>query len=284
MIVIARLTVRELVRRRVVWVLTALTVLSVALVAWGLDRLVSLARENGVNNELQIRIGVSQVLILIAFMFSFVLAMTAAFVGAPAIGGDLESGVALAILARPLRRSEVLLGRWLGSAVVVVAYTAASGLLAIAVAVVISGYGPPEPVLAIAFLSGQALVLLTLTLALGSVLPSIAAGAIAVVGFGLGWMAGVLAGVAAAFGVALLGQVAEISRWILPSDGLWRGVIYGLEPPVVVLLAAGSVPRFADANPFYATAPPPLAFVIWSIVWIGLVLGIACWWFERRDL
>ena len=284
MIVIARLTVHELVRRRVVWVLGALTILSVALVAWGLDRLVSLARENGGTNELQIRIGVSQVLILIAFMFSFVLAMTAAFVGAPQIGGDLESGVALAILARPLRRADVLLGRWLGSAVVVVAYTMASGLMAIGVAVAISGYGPPDPLLAIGFLSGQALVLLTLTLALGSVLPSIAAGAIAVVGFGLGWMAGVLAGVAAAFGVALLGQVAEVSRWVFPSDGLWRGVIYGLEPPVVVLLAAGSVPRFADANPFYATAPPPLAFVIWSIVWIGLVLGIASWRFERRDL
>jgi len=282
-IVIARLTVRELVRRRVVWVLAALTILSVALVAWGLDRLVSLARQDG-TNELEIRIGVSQVLIMIAFMFSFVLAMTAAFVGAPAIGGELESGVALAILARPLRRVELLLGRWLGSAVVVVAYTVASGLLAIAVAVQISGYGPPDPFLAVAFLSGQALVLLTLTLALGSVLPSIAAGAIAVVGFGLGWMAGVLAGVAAAFGVGLLGQVAEVSRWIFPSDGLWRGVIYGLEPPLVVMLATGNLPRFADANPFYATAPPPLPFVIWSITWIVLVLGVAGWWFERRDL
>lgn len=283
MIVIARLTVRELVRRRVVWVLAGLTILSVALVAWGLDRLVSLARDDG-TTELQIRIGVSQVLILIAFMFSFVLAMTAAFVGAPAIGGDLESGVALAILARPLRRVEVLLGRWLGSAAVVVAYTASSGLLAIAVATQISGYGPPDPFLAILFLSGQALVLLTLTLALGSVLPSIAAGAIAVVAFGLGWMAGVLAGVAAAFGVELLGRVAEVSRWIFPSDGLWRGVIYGLEPPLVLLLANGNAPRFADANPFYATTPPAIPFVAWSMIWIGLVLGVAGWWFERRDL
>jgi ABC-type transport system involved in multi-copper enzyme maturation permease subunit len=282
-IVIARLTILELVRRRVVWVMAALTITSVLLVAWGLDRLVSLARENG-TDELQIRVGVSQVLILIAFMFSFVLAMTAAFIGAPAIGGDLESGVALAILARPLRRAEVLLGRWIGSAVIVVAYTAASGFLAIGVAFLISGFGPPEPILAVAFLSGQALVLLTLTLALGSVLPSVAAGAIAVVGYGLGWMAGVLAGVAAAFGVVLLGQVAEASRWILPSDGLWRGVIYGLEPPFVVLLATGSVPRFADANPFYATAPPPLPFVVWSVIWVGLVLGLASWWFERRDL
>ncbi len=283
MIVIARLTVRELVRRRVVWVLAALTILSVTLVAFGLDRLVTLARVDG-TNELEIRIGVSQVLIMIAFMFSFVLAMTAAFVGAPAIGGELESGVALAILARPLRRAEVLLGRWLGSAIIVVAYTVASGLLAIGVAVQVSGYGPPDPFLAVAFLAGQALVLLTLTLALGSVLPSIAAGAIAVVGFGLGWMAGVLAGVAAAFGVQLLGQVAEISRWILPSDGLWRGVIYGLEPPLVVLLATGNLPRFAAANPFYAAGPPPLPFVIWSVAWIALVLGLSSWWFERRDL
>lgn len=283
MIVIARLTIRELVRRRVVWVLAALTIVSVALVAWGLDRLVSLARADG-TSELEIRIGVSQVLIMIAFMFSFVLAMTAAFVGAPAIGGELESGVAQAILARPLRRADLVLGRWLGSAVIVVAYTTASGLLAIAVATQIAGYGPPEPLLAVAFLSGQALVLLTLTLALGSVLPSIAAGAIAVVGFGLGWMAGVLAGVAAAFGVGLLGQVAEISRWVFPSDGLWRGVIYGLEPPLVVMMATGNLPRFADANPFYASAPPPLPFVAWSIVWIALVLGAASWWFERRDL
>lgn len=283
MIIIARLTVRELVRRRVVWVLAALSIGSVALVGWGLERLVSLAREDGVA-ELQIRIGVSQVLILIAFMFSFVLAMTAAFIGAPAVGGDLESGVALALLARPIRRAEVLLGRWLGCAWVVVAYTVLSGLLAIAAAELVSGYGPPEPLLAVAFLSGQALVLLSLTLALGSVLPSIAAGAIAVVGFGLGWMAGVMAGISTALGIELLGRVAELSRWILPSDGLWRGVIYGLEPPLVLLMAAGEAPELANANPFYAPAPPPLTFVIWSIAWIGLVLGVAAWWFERRDL
>jgi ABC-type transport system involved in multi-copper enzyme maturation permease subunit len=283
MIVIARLTIRELVRRRVVWVLAALSILSVALVGWGLERLVTLSRADGVD-EVQIRIGVSQVLILIAFMFSFVLAMTAAFVGAPAVGGDLESGVALAVLARPIRRIEVLVGRWLGCACVVVAYTVASGLLAIGIAFIVSGYGPPEPFLALAFLSFQALVLLTLTLAIGSVLPSIAAGAIAVVAYGLGWMAGVMAGVAAVLGVQLLGQVAEVSRWILPSDGLWRGVVYGLEPPFVVLLAAGRTQQIAEANPFYASTPPPLAFVVWSVIWVGLVLGIAGWWFERRDL
>ena len=283
MIVIARLTVQELVRRRVVWVLAILTLVSVGLVGLGLDRLVALSREGG-STELEVRIGVSQILILIAFMFSFVLAMTAAFVGAPAVGGDLESGVAYALLARPLRRADILLGRWLGSALVVVAYAVASGLLAIAVAALVSGYGPPDPALAVAFLAGQALVLLTLTLALGSVLPSIAAGAIAVVGFGLGWMAGVLAGVASALGVTALGSVAEVSRVVFPSDGLWRGVIYGLEPPFIVLIAARRAAGLVDANPFYAATPPALGFVLWSVVWVAIVLGAATWWFERRDL
>ena len=79
------------------------------------------------------------------------------------------------------------------------------------------------------------------------------------------------------------GRVAEVSRWLLPTDGLWRGVIYGLEPPLVILIAAGAG-DLADANPFYATEPPSMVFIAWSVSWIVLVLGAATWWFERRDL
>jgi ABC-type transport system involved in multi-copper enzyme maturation permease subunit len=282
-IVIARLTIRELVRRRIVWLLAALTIVSVALVAFGVERLVTLAREEGLP-ELEIRVGVSQVLILIAFMFSFVLAMTAAFLGAPAIGGDIESGVALALLARPIRRLDLLVGRWLGLALVVVLYTAASGALAILVVTAISGFGPPQPVLALAFLASQALVLMSLTLALGSVLPAIGAGAVAVVAFGVGWMAGVMAAVASAFGLQSLAGAAEASRWLFPSDGLWRGVVYGLEPPAAALLATGRSPEGLAANPFFALQPPPLGFVLWSVVWVAIVLGLAGWRLARRDL
>ena len=283
MIVIARLTVRELVRRRIVLLLAVLTIVSVALVAFGVERLVTLAREEGLP-ELEIRIGVSQIMILIAFMFSFVLAMTAAFLGAPAIGGDIESGVALALLAHPLGRIDLLLGRWLGLALVVVGYTVTSGALAIGVVAGISGFGPPHPVLALAFLSAQAVVLMTLTLALGTVMPAIGAGAVAVVAFGVGWMAGVLAAVAAAFGLESLAGAAEASRWLFPSDGLWRGVVYGLEPPLAAMIANGASPSGVEANPFFALEPPSVAFDIWSIVWVVIVLGLAGWRLSRRDL
>jgi ABC-type transport system involved in multi-copper enzyme maturation permease subunit len=281
--IIAHLTVQEAARRRILWVLLGLTLVSVTLTTWGVERLVSLARADGAN-ELEIQVGVSQVLILVAFMFSFVLAMTAAFLGAPAIAADLESGVAHAILARPIRRSDLVAGRWIGLAAIVVGYASASGLLEIATVRFVSGYTPPEPLLAVAFLSAQAVVLLTFAMLLSTRLPAIASGAVCVVLYGLGWMAGVFAGVGRFFDAGPLVDVAEASRWLLPSDGLWRGTIYSLEPPLVVLAAVGRGGPAADANPFFASAPPPTPFLAWSAIWIVLVLAGAAFSLNRRDL
>jgi ABC-type transport system involved in multi-copper enzyme maturation permease subunit len=278
---IARLTLQEAARRRILWVLLGLTLVSVALTSWGTGTLAGLARSEG-TAELQIRIGVSQILILAAFMFSFVLAMTAAFLGAPAIAADLESGIALALLARPIRRSEYVTGRWLGLVAVVVAYAAASGSLEIAAVGLLTGHFPPEPVLAVAFLAAQAIVLLTLALLLGTRLPAIAAGAVCVVVFGLAWIAGVFSGVARVFGADALAVASEATRWLFPSDGLWRGVIYGLEPPLVTLIASGS--EIGEASPFYAMAPPPPAFVLWSVLWVAAALALAAWSLDRREI
>jgi ABC-type transport system involved in multi-copper enzyme maturation permease subunit len=282
-LVIARLTIAESIRRRIIWVLLGLTVFSVTLTTWGVERLVSLARENG-TGEIEIFIGVSQVLVLVAFMFSFVLAMTAAFFGAPAIATDVESGVAHAMLARPIRRADLVVGRWLGLAVVVAAYAAASGLLEIAAFRLVSGYAPPNPLEAVAYLAAQAIVLMTVALLLSTRLAAMASGAICVVLFGLGWMAGVFAGVGRLLDAGALVSVADASRWALPTDGLWRGAIHALQPPLVVLVAAGRLGSAADANPFFATSAPDPAFLAWCVVWTAIVLGVAAFSLERRDL
>ena len=282
-LVIAGLTLREVVRRRILWVLLILSVASVVLVGWGVERLVSLAREQGLP-EVQVRIGVSQVLIMVAFMFSFVLAMSAAFLAAPAIASDVETGTVLAMLARPMGRADLVIGRWLGLSIVVAAYAVISGLLAIGVVGIVSGHVPPGPLVAVAFLAFQSVAVLTLALALGSRLPGIAAGAITVVLFGLGWFAGVLGNIAIAFDARPLEGLGSVVRLILPTDGLWRGVIYGLEPPVVLLAAAGRNLTAMEANPFFASAPPPLTFTAWSVAWVGIVLAIGVALFRRREL
>ena len=246
MITIARLTIGEAARRRILWVLVILALVAVGITGWGVDRLVTIARVNG-SPELTIQLGVSQILIFIAFQFSFVLAMTAAFLGSPAIANDIESGIALALLARPLRRTSYLLGRWLGLAIVLVAYGAGSAFLAILVVSRVSGYTPPSIFLPIAYLAGEGLVVLTLSLLLSTRLPPIGAGAIAVVVFGLSWMAGAIERVGLAIAANNPGVnleiVGRVGRTLLPTDGLWRGVIYGLEPGVVIAAASGKIGR-----------------------------------------
>ncbi len=244
--------------------LLVLSVASVVLVGWGVDRLVTIAPTEGVE-ELQVRIGVSQVLILIAFMFSFVLAMSAAFLGAPAIASDVETGTVHAMLARPLQRADLVIGRWLG---LVDRRRPATRRCRACSPSPSWASSPatrrPSPLVAVGFLAFQAVAVLTLALALGTRLPSIAAGAITVVLFGLGWFAGVLGNVAVAFEAAPLAGVSEVSRVLIPTDGLWRGVIYGLEPPLVLLIGAGRNAEAMRANPFFADAPPPAAFIAWA--------------------
>ncbi len=282
MITIVRLTLLEAVRRRLLWALVVLTLVVVAITGWGFEGLVSLARADRVDSA-RILVGVSQLLILVAFMFSFVLAMTAAFMAAPAVAGEIETGVALAILARPIRRADYLVGKWTGLAIVITLYAVGAGLLEVAVVWQLTGYGPPDPLRAVGYLAFEAIVLLSLSLALGTRLSPVPSGAIAVVVFGLAWVAGVLGGIGAFFDAPALVQAAEVSRILVPLDGLWRGVIFSLEPPALVALGLARGPAFT-ANPFFAAEPPSPAYLAWAVTWVVVVVALGVLSLRRREL
>lgn len=285
LLVIVRLTILDAFRRRILWVLFILTVVVMGISGIGFERLVTLARQSG-SSELLIQLGVSQMLIVVAFMFSFILAMTAAFIGAPAVAADIESGVLLAILARPIGRSTFLVGRWLGLVLVAGSYALASGLLEILAMKLASGYAPPDPLGAAGAIALQAVLVLTLTVLFSTRLPSIAGGAITVVLFGMCWIAGVLGGLGIYLKADLLEQVAAITRVVFPTDGIWRAAIFALEPQVVIAVASdsGRSSEQLAANPFYAATGPSTAYLAWVAAWFVIVLGLAVLSFRRREL
>ena len=102
MLTIAKLTIGEAARRRVLWVLVILALVAVGLTAWGVAQ--PGRRPPATKGSASSRSSSSsrRSSIFLAFMFGFVLVMTAAFFGSPAIATDLETGVAQAMLARPL--------------------------------------------------------------------------------------------------------------------------------------------------------------------------------------
>jgi ABC-2 type transport system permease protein len=282
-VAICLLTIREMARRRLLWLLLGLSIVSVVLVGWVVTQLVDYARGAGMP-EPRIALGVSQVLVFVAFMFSFVLAMSAAFLAAPAIAGDVESGTALAMLARPISRADLVVGRWIGLSLITAAYAIASGVLAIGAVAQVSGYVPPDPVVAVGCLTGEAIATLTLALALGTRLPAIAAGSIAVVCFGISWFGGVLSSAAGLLRAEALVPSLDVLRVAMPTDLLWRGVVHALEPPLAQLLARGLDPRGFAADPFFALMPLSLPSLLWAITWTAGVLLVGVLAFGRREL
>jgi ABC-type transport system involved in multi-copper enzyme maturation permease subunit len=278
---IARLTLREASRRKLLLAVAILTVVVAVLSGWGFHKLLSLPCGGTCTSSTHKDVA-AIMLILLSFMFSFVLALGAAFIGAPSISTDVESGIVLSILPRPIRRSDLVLGKWLGLAALLALYTAFAYAMEYIIADVALGYVPPHPVTAVLFIIGEGIAVLTLTLLGSTRLSGMTCGIIVLVLFGMAWMGGIAGGVGAAFHADSIQQIGTVSSLILPTDGLWRGATYYLEP--AIMIATGNSTREASANPFFVGAPPSTAYVVWAIGWIAVVLGGATWSFRRREL
>ena len=221
-------------------------------------------------------------LILIEFMFSGVLALSAVVATAPTISGEVESGLSLAMLARPVGRHQVVLGKWLGLAVLIAIYTVAASALELVVVALVSGYSPPSPVPAVAYLVAEGILIMSLTLLLSTRLSGMTAGVICLVLFFVAWIGGIAGTIGDVFHNTGIRNAGTISQLLLPTDALWRGSVYNLEPAFYRALLGGATERGGD--PFFVQQPPSLAFLIWSAAWMVAVLGIAVWSFRRREI
>ena len=283
-LVIARLTVQEASRRRLLLALVVLTLLVVGFSAWGFYKITTFTNSEGVPlPPTQVNLITSQLLIVVTFMYSGVLALSAAVVAGPLISAEVESGLLLSMLARPVRRSEVVIGKWLGLAILVAIYAAGSALLELTAVNWATGYLPPHPVDLVAYVAAEGLTLLSLGLLLSTRLSGITGGVIALVAWLMAWIAGVVGDIGTALQNDAVANIGKISHIVLPTDGLWRGAVYAMEPEVVLaaLRAAGAAGR---ANPFSAVDPPPISFLVWVVVWFALILGLSIWSFRTREI
>ena len=277
---IAALTLREASRRRVLLALAVLTVLLLVLSGWGFSRL---AAESGTSTLTsgEARLTASIVLNLVMFGFSLIAALGTAFLAGPTLSGETESGIALAVLARPIRRSAFLLGKWLGLVVFGSGFVVLAGLAQCLVVRWTVDYWPPEPAAALALLAAQTTVLLTLALLLSTAVSPMASGVVAVGLFGTMWVAGVVGGIGASLGNEAVARVGTVSRMLLPTDGLWRGAMNAFQDPSALTTFGGEQ---VEAFPFLSVAPLTVAYLAWAAVWVAMVWGLAAASFLRKDL
>jgi len=277
---IAALTLREASRRRVLLALAVLTVLLLVLSAWGFSRLAAESGDGALTSG-EARLTASILLNLVMFGFSLIAALGTAFLAGPTLAGETESGIALAVLARPIRRSAFLLGKWLGLVTFGSGFVVLAGLAQCLVVRATADYWPPDPATALALLAAQTAVLLTLAVLLSTAISPMASGVVAVGLFGTTWVAGVVGGVGESLGNDSVARVGTVSRMVLPTDGLWQGAMHAFQDPSVFATFGGSD---VAAFPFLSEAPLTATYLTWAAVWVAMVWGLAAASFVRKDL
>ena len=274
---VAALTLQEASRRRVLRSLAVLTAVLLALSAWGFSEIDS---DYGGLTSGEARMAGSTVLNLVMFGFSLIAALGTAFLAGPTLSGEVESGIALAVMTRPVRRAEVLVGKWLGLVGFGAGFVTVAGVAEFLIVHLTVGYWPPHPVTGLALLTGQTAALMTLSLLFSTAISPMASGIVAVGLFGATWIAGVVGSVGEALGNPSVALVGTVSRMLLPTDGLWRGAMNSFQDPALLAQIGSGI----EESPFLSMSPLTGTYLVWAAVWTVLVLALAALSFQRRDL
>ncbi|MBV9121628.1 MAG: ABC transporter permease [Chloroflexi bacterium] len=274
-----RLSLREASRSRLLPLALLLTGLYVGLVAWGMSKLA--ANQANLLEAVAAGAGLE---IMAFFVGSFMLALLAVFVAGHSTHQDAESGLLQAILTKPVRRFDLMLGRWLASALLMLAWVAVfTAGIVYAVGSQI-GYYPPHPVLAALLLFLQAAIVLSLRMFFGTFLGTLASGIVPLLLYGLGWMGGMVETVGNALHIQSLVNGGIVTSLLVPTDAVWRGASFFLLPEASAFTGALGGRNPAGGLPVVGLAPIAAPMVIWAAAYTLLLFLIGVRLFARRDI
>jgi Cu-processing system permease protein len=294
-LVVARWTVLEARRRRLLLAGVILSVAFVALFAVGFfllyqDQQRALAAENpavgagglAAREEL---LAISTILVVLGlYGVQFLAALLGLFLGVASVSPEIDSGALHAVLARPLSRLEYLLGRFLALAGLLTAYVVVMSGSLLLIARIVAGYQPGDVTRVVGLMVLQVLILLAVSLLGSTVLPTLANGVVMLVLFGLAWLGGIIAFVATIPpGNELMANLGTAVSLLLPADAVWRGASYHVLPPS--FLVASSFANGENVGiPFASTEPLAPAMLAWALAYPVACLTLAVAAFRRRDL
>ncbi|HZA83894.1 MAG TPA: ABC transporter permease [Actinomycetes bacterium] len=292
-LVVARWTLLEARRRRLLLAGLVLSVAFVALFAVGFALLYSsqerdLAQTGALGGGPEAReelLAMSTILVILGlYGVQFLAALLGLFLGVASVSPEIDSGALHAVLARPLGRLQYLLGRFLALAGLLSAYVVVMGAALLLVARVVAGYQPGDATRAVGLMVLEVLILLAVSLLGSTVLPTLANGVVMLALFGLAWLGGIIGFVGTIPpGNELLANLGTAVSLLLPADAVWRGASFHVLSPS--LLAASSFAAGDDVGlPFGSTAPMAPAMLAWALAYPLACLTLAVAAFRRRDL
>jgi Cu-processing system permease protein len=272
---IAWLTLREASRRRLLWIGTALAV--AFLLLFGVAFSALLHEFVGQLNPTPGRIAEGASFFVMAGLYAvnFLITMLSVLASVDTISGEVASHAIQSIVTKPLRRWEVVLGKWLGFAVLITAAVLLLGGGVIVIGWGVSGYVVPNALVGLGLLVLQGVVLLSLTLFGGTRFSTLTNGVFVFMLFGLAFLGGWTEQIGAMLGNDTAVRIGIASSLLLPTEAMWRRAAYLMQPPIF---------QSFSSTPFGVASLPSPAMVVYTVVYGLVMVALAVRAFSRRDL
>ena len=211
------------------------------------------------------------------YAVNFLTLAMGALVSADTLAGEIDSGTIQALVTKPVRRAEIVFGKWLGFASLLAVYLLLMGGGVILLVFLLSGYRVPNPLAGMGIVYLESLLFMTITLLCSSVISTLATGGTV---FGLYGVA-FIGGWVEQFGSLLKNQTAMnvgiLSSLIMPSEALFRRAAYEMTSPAARALGISFGPSFV-------VSLPSTAMIVYAAVYLVAALALAVRQFAQRDL
>ena len=285
MINIAKLTFLEISKKKVFVVTLILSVLFLLLYTKGLS---AAAKEMvGMGNEqivMQQIIG-NQLLAMGLYFASFLLSLLALMAGIASVATEIESGLLHAVVSRPIKRSEIVLGKYLGYGLMLIIYA----LCLFTVIILLNKYYNPVSLTLLTgfnFVFGaavfvlQPLVLLSVAMFFSTLFRTLTAGIISAVIYLLGIIGGFVEQIGNVISKASLINIGIVTSLIIPADALFKKML-----TIVTGSDANPISTLSFSfGPFGVTSPPSNAMLIYALLYIAACIVLAAVSFWKKDL
>ncbi len=277
--VIARLTFREAVRRRIVLAAILLGIGFLIIYSIGFHMIYTQVTANrnvqDLTSAMINRESINFLVLAGLYTITFLSVAMAALLSADTLAGEIASGSVQTVAAKPIRRQDVVLGKWLGFAGLLGLYQ-----ILMAGGVILSvwlqaGYLAPHIPVGVVLIYLESLLVMTVALMCSSRLTALATGAVVFGLYGLSFIGGWVEQIGAMIHNQTAINVGIVTSLIIPSEALWRRAAYEMQSPLSGVLGV---------SPFGTTSVPSPAMIVYALVYLVVALALALRIFSRRDL
>lgn len=276
-LIYTELTVREARRHRIVWTALGLGLAFVILYGVGLyfihrDMMRSLYERAG---NIALKASLNFMVLSALYVVSFMGVMLAVLSSVGAIAGEIASHTIQALAAKPLPRASIVLGKWLGLLLILLIYIVLLSAAIIAVTFAISGYLLENALPGVFLITLQAIIMLSICIAGGTRLSTITNGVVAFMLYGLAFVGGWIEQIGQALNNDTAVDIGILSSLLVPSEAMWKMAAYLMQPPAL---------RALGLSPFSMSIAPSAATLVYALLYVAAMVGLAVYSFERRDL